>query len=237
MTVASFDIGFVNANQSSQATLSAGVYSLSARSNVPFVTLVGRSGFQKTFSWGEIVEVPHKEQCTVKNSSFHSGDIFINGGADYDTRPAAISVPVPVNLRLGLALGTCWTPDYPADVRMARRAYFSMNAFVEDEIDPGSIISATVLGKRVDGSHNTTNDTTLAAVEPGTGYSSLYDLPHASALGLIPLGFSAMLGDDTRPHILLTTAQIYLLPVHAFHRGSSSGGDSENFTAYYVMEY
>ena len=224
MGQASFEIGYVAPNSSSQATLSGpGVFSLSSRSNVPFVALVGRSGFYKVFSWGEIVEIPHQEQCTVKNVSFHGGDIYINGGADYDTRPARISVPVPI-IEQGEGAGLLYTGLFPADVRMARRAYMMVNAQT-------LLVNTTVniVGKQFDGSHNTGNEIVSGVGSPGSGYRELYELPSSVEIGPIPLGKRASYGDDSRPHALLTTAAVYFLAIEV---ELSTDGN-----AYYTLEY
>lgn len=227
MGQSSFDLGYFGPNQSNGATLSGpGVFSLSSRSNVPFVSLVGRSGFHKVFSWGEIVEVPQHEQCTVKNASYHGGDIVINAGADYDTRPAAITVPV--NIVLVDIQGEddpLYSGEYPADVRLARRAYFMMDAYSGEE----DTVQITIIGKRQDGSHNTFNQITF---EPGTGYQQEFDIPVTTEFGLVPLGKGSLLGDDSRPMALLTTARVFLSPTTAVF-----GGEGGLFNAYYVMEY
>jgi hypothetical protein len=216
-TRASIDVGLVQANQTTNHSLAPGIYSLASRSNVPYVSLVGTSGFSKVFTWGEIVEVPCGETCRLRNSSYHAGDVFINCGADFQSRPARITVPVPV-VEIDINGVTYVTPTYPADVRMARRAYFSMF---------GTTALATiaiVTGKRFDGSHNTLNQIVL---ESGAGYQENFILPPSSDVGPIPLGYRSAMGDDSRPHTLLTTAQ----PNIAVASFTYSG------TAYYTMEY
>lgn len=233
MPQASFDFGYIPPNQSSQGTLSTGLYSLSSRSNVPYAALVGRSGYYKEFSWGEIVEVPKREQCTVKNASYHGGDVVINAGADYDTRPARITVPVPI-VQAHFPEGgfippsvLFWTGEFPADVRLARRAYITINILTEDA--PGMGLQVITLGKRFDGSHNTQNMTT-GSFAPGTGYYEETVLPPGSAWGLFPLGKGAAPGDDSRPMALLTTGQVYYFPID-----NATGILHDN--AYYIMEY
>lgn len=196
----SYICGYVQPSGQSNQRLGCGVYSLSARSNVPFVRIQGRT-VDKTITWGEIAEVPFGELCSVTNASWHGGDIFINGGCDYDNKPARITVPVPFAQGVGILVGQ-WVPGYPADVRTARRAYLCFDA-TSPAADPSIV---TVLGQRFDGSHNTSNEIDAALGIPGAGYIDSHAVPLNTLIGIIPLGHLALLGGDGRPHTLLTTA-------------------------------
>ena len=228
---ASFNFGYVEPNNTSEPTqsISTGRYSLSARSNVPFVQLQGAGGFVKAFTWGEIVEVPDGEICVIKNVSFHGGDIVLNAGCDYDNRPARITVPVSlVDFDVG---GTDYvTGVFPADVRCARRAYCTVQGSVSPLVVAADCF---VVGKRFDGSHNTDSTITIGILtqEPGSGYQNNFDIPGGIDFGLLPLGQNAIDGDDSRPMALLTTANIYLGPVAdlQFPEGRRN--------AYYILEY
>jgi hypothetical protein len=212
---ASYDIGYLGPNDESVYKLGAGMYSLSSRSNVPYVTLVGAGGFNKTFSWGEIVEVPLNQSCAVKNSSYHGGDIFINGGCDYDNAPARITVPCGVDTIELFERNFVYTP-MPADCRRARRAYFHIDALnigSEDQL----YLNVIAVGQRLDGSHFTDNEIRATsglfpANTPGVGYQESHLVSFQEMIGPIPLGQNASIGDDTRPHALLTIAQVYLTP-------------------------
>ena len=236
MGFASLNIGYVGPNQGSEAGISGGTWSLSARSTVPFVTFAGQGGFQKTFSWGEIVEIPKNERVSVVNGSFHGGDIYLNSGADYDNRPARVTVPVHI-VPIAFAETNYLTGEFPADVRMARRAYMVLDAYVFDEDNPNSGADGLIIGRIVDGSHQTFNE-----IDPqvfpgaGTGYVDSIQFPPLTDVGLIPLGQMAAYSDDTRPMALLTTAQVYLTPPARFIKSSSFGEDNE-YNAYYVLEY
>lgn len=227
-TRAGFDIGYVGPNQKSNQQISSGTYSLSSRANVPYVTLVGSGGFTKTFSWGEIVQVPEGESCTVQNSSAHGGDIFLNAGCDYDNRPARITVPVPVVNPFSIIVGGVTVVTgigalYPVDVRMARRAYL-VPSMTKTAAGAGNV---AVIGQRFDGSHNTANE--LAPI-PGAGYLELHTIPLSTVVGLIPLGKRAVYGSlDSAPHTLLTTAQVvFLIPAE---------WTLDSLNAYYTVEY
>lgn len=221
----SFSLGFLGPNANSNQRLSAGIYAMSARSNVPFARLIGK-GIDKTFTWGETVEVPKGQLCTVVNASYHAGDLFINSGCDLDNKPARITVPARIiqyTDTTGEFPTDVTTTSYPADVRTARRAYlFLGNQFAVDVP-----ISGAIVGKMKDGSHNTVN--TLGIFdEAGNGYHWGFELPPMTDFGLIPLGNGAPISDDTRPHILLSSAQAY------FYNQTII---DPTLAAYYVMEY
>jgi len=223
---AAFEFGYIAPNQMGNQQLSSGTYSLSSRSNVPYVTLVGSGGNTKTFSWGEIVTIPDGEACSVKNSSFHGGDIFINAGCDDANRPARITVPVQMENQTFGETDIIRT-SYPADVRMARRAYLVIDAVTQGLTAP----EATIIGKRYDGSHNTDSQLPNLLSEPGAGYENVLEFVVPEEIGPIPLGQGANYSDDTRPHALLTTAEVYLTPPDNF----DFAGSVRN--AYYIIEY
>lgn len=235
MTLAGFDLGFFEPNAISQKKLSAGRYTLSSQSNVPYVVFIGASGYTKRFSWGEVVEVPKDQMVTVRNDSYHAGDIIINQGCDYFNRPARITVPVPMDLVTIIDGGvpeTFWQPRYPADVRLARRAYFVGN-WASNALDPSFM---TIVGKAFDRSHNTGNE--LSNLERGAGYQKFDTIPAGFAPGPIAMGaqttFSGVyIGDDSRPHCLLTIAQIYL----SDNIQIQNLVNPDVFNAYWVMEY
>lgn len=225
----SYTLGFLLPNQVSQQRLSTGVYSLSARSNIPFARLIGK-GVDKTFTWGETVEVPPGMLCTIANASSHAGDLFINSGCDLDNRPARITVPVPYNMTAfdpGIGGNLFIAPYYPADVRCARRAYLCPSIRV------GGIntVEAIVFGTRTDGSLNTISVIQGLTGSPGTGYVTLRLYPLSTMINIIPLGHQVLDGDDTRPHTLLSNAFVWLQNTYI---GQNVANE---FGAYYVMEY
>ncbi len=206
-------VGQVGAGEASSAQLGHGVYSLNKRSNVPFIGLVGSSGFRKTVSWGEIAEVPCDELVTVVNQSFHSGDIWLNKGRDPCNRPSRITVPVEYEIsqyNAGEGVQDLWRAKYPCDVRGAKRAYLSVDATV---LSDTSGMVTYIRGRRLDGSMETANS--LAPLDapfgPGVGYLSAMTLPVNTALVLIPLGMGAIITDDTRPHVLLDASDVFFL--------------------------
>lgn len=106
-------------------------YSLGADSTVPFISLSGGGANQKIISWGEIIKVEPRQTVTVKSESYMMGDIQINSGTDYCTRPAKISNIVETYQETIQILGppdlTFIVSSFPADVRMARKAYVKYN--------------------------------------------------------------------------------------------------------------
>lgn len=227
MIKTSFTFGFLKPSQPSNQRLSPGVYSLSARSNIPFARLVGK-GVDKTFTWGETVEVPAGQLCSIYNASFHAGDLFINSGCDLDNKPSRITVPVPYTLP---APGTYWKPDYPGDVRTAKRAYLCM--YAKSVPAPNTASTHKLIGLMQDGSHNTQDIINFFAVDVGTGYYDEFFIPGNTYFGMLPLGSQANLGDDTRPHALLTTAKIWFDVNNIDFIPAPPSGPN----AYYVMEY
>lgn len=226
---AGFDIGYVASNQNSNQQISAGTYSLSARSTVPFVALVGSGGYYKTFSWGEIVEVPDGEACTVRNASYHGGDIFLNAGCDYDNRPARITVPVPIENPQVFGGVTGIGTVFPVDTRLARRAYF-VSGYQWDGPGEGTVY---VIGQQFEGSLQTANELQSAGVS-GAGYYEIHEIWVSTTLGNVPLGKRAVYGVyDAVPHTLLTCARVLLLTPAGWSLPNPTGIAS----AYYTVEY
>lgn len=247
-------VGFVQPQVPSQTQLGPGVYSLSKRSNVPFVALVGSSGYRKVISWGELVEVPCGQLVTVWNASYHAGDIWINKGRDENNCPARITVPVrfqEVTVDVVEGESNAWTPLYPCDTRSARRAYLCIDARVNPNFPA---LPVFIRGRRLDGSMNT--DNSLAEYDPpygpGVGFLCALSYTGGQALTYIPLGLNASPDDDTRPHNLLDAGDVFILLgdgtdlVTAFDWPASVGGEfSDVFPespapapgAWYVLEY
>lgn len=210
-------IGYVEPKQVAASQVNQGVYSLNKRSNVPFVTLRGTAGFQKTISWGEIAEIPAGMSCAVINDSYHAGDIWLSKGSDPCNRPSRITVPVPgvINqVTAGPPTTGYISMAYPCDTRSAKRAYLSINAIVGD-VDATGYQYVNVRGRRLSGSMNTPNQLTLlpAPYGPGTGYLTKVGYQSAEFLTMIPLGFGAEAGDENLPHVLLDAADVFIYTI------------------------
>lgn len=214
--------------------LSAGFWSLSTLSSVPYVRVLGPSGTQKEFSWNEMIEVPSGETAQVMNASYHVGDIVLNGGQDFGALPSRITVPVsfatlatpPVIITEPPVGPTPLVTAWKADTRRCRRAFLmmEMNAIIDFDV--------TVRGFAEQRSHRTVNGMTVTAGTPGgVGYQSIVRLNAATNGFLIPLGFNASVVGATVPHVLLDAAEV---------RFSITEGVDANWTlinAYYVLEY
>jgi hypothetical protein len=199
----------------SSQQLSAGLYSLSTQSNIPYATLIGDGGTEKTFSWGEVVEVPDGGCSKIKNACFHEGNVVINSGADWGAKPARITVPVPLDYN---AQTDIYRARFPADVRSARAAWLVVN--IAADVAPIAAIVQGMVKRTFE--HNTT------ANSPG-GYTKTETIAAGTLLNYLPLGFGAT-GAENRAMALLDTAHpISIGPVANF------GAFNEN--AYYVMEY
>jgi hypothetical protein len=235
--------------------ISEGKWSLSSLSNVPFVTLTGM-GFSKTFSWGELVEVPKGCDCQVVNASKHMGDIYLNAGWDYANRPARVTVPVPL-VTIDLVTGvqtpypsvippaTIPTPPpapfalstmYPLDTRLARKAFLMMVY----EIDIDEAQEFLIIGQPNTTSMNTFNIASLFEgvpwVFPKTGYVSSYRLEPLTRGVLIPLGFLADRAECCNiPHALLDFATV--IWNIQFTEGGSKLPVEFVPAAFYVLEY
>ncbi len=213
-------VGYTEPNAPTKTQLSTGFYSLNKRSNVPFVKLVGAAGFQKTITWGETTVVPEKEMVTVYNASYHGGDIFLNKDIDPCNRPSRISVPV--SYRVTLTPGSSpanytWQAIFPCDVRTSKRAYLNIDALAAAGFpDPGTGafpgLELYVRGRRLDGSLKTTNILSSFGPPygPGVGFIDFQNVPMGLQASYIPLGQGAVIGDDSRPHMLLDAHDVFL---------------------------
>lgn len=240
-------LGYVAPSAVAPAPLTGGgCYSLNKRSNVPYVTIRGASGYLKTISWGEIAEVPKGQNFVVQNASYHGGDIILNFGEDACNRPSRISVPVSYARSLEVSAGQFyWRADFPCDVRAAKRAYLQMDAYL---IAGGSQSRyVTVRGRRLDGSMKTENQLQRLTTPfgPGVGYFDVHELS-ASSVITIPLGKNAPLGDDSRPHMLLDNADAFFFAQSDFQDFAWPVSEIPNFpsvsntpfpSVWYVVEY
>lgn len=217
MNIASFKGGYVQPNAKSNLMLSGGddgpgvPYSISSRSNLPFVTLTGANGYQKTISWGEYAVVPCGQVVTVENASAHPGNLIMNAGIEHFSLPSRIIVPTP--LLSGGEFGSTQA-KYRLDTRRAKRAYLYISHV-------GALV-ATVIGRALD-SMETVN--TIGPPLNGTGYSWQQTYLAGVQVPPIPLGFNALSGDDTRAMAMLDNVQV------AFNFDISTS------PAFYVAEY
>lgn len=201
-------VGFVAPNTTSEVQVGSGLYSLNKRSNVPFVTFVGASGFTKTITWGEFAEIPEGALVSVRNASYHGGDIFLNKGMDPCNRPSRITVPVTItldNVIAGSALLYAGV-EFPVDTRGAKRAFINFDCQTSEET------AVNVRGRRLDGSMKTANPLGVFAAPygPGVGYVDQQLVPAGDTMAMIPLGQGAMNGSDL-PHSLLDACDVFIV--------------------------
>lgn len=207
--------GYVGPNAVSRTQIGNGRYSLAKRSNVPFVELVGAGGFSKVISWGETAEVASKTLVSVKNVSYHGGNIWLNRGNDPDNQPRAITVPVTCSLATFTGYATQFLiTAFPCDTRAAHRAYFTLDA----RRTAGGATSLQVRLRQLSATMNTPN--TLGAFAapygPGTGMLVQYTVTGGTAVIQVPLGFGATWGDDSRPHTLLDASDVFIRTTVSF---------------------
>lgn len=238
-------LGYVAPGMMAPAPLTGGgVYSLNKRSNVPFITIRGASGFIKTISWGEIAEVPKGQNFVVQNASYHGGDIFLSYGEDACNRPSRVSIPVQYERASQVAAGLFYYRAlFPCDTRAAKRAYLFMDAYLNST----NTLTCVVRGRRLDGSMQTENQLHRlpAPFGPGVGYFDVQDYPVNTAI-VVPLGKNAPLGDDSRPHMLLDNADAFFFGDGVFSEytwpiqeiaGYPSLSNTHFPSTWYVVEY
>jgi hypothetical protein len=233
--------------------ISEGKWSLSALSNVPFVTITG-SGFSKTFSWGELIIVPDGCTAQVLNASKHKGDIYLNAGWDYANCPARVTVPVPLviqNTTTGEvtdypapptipALPAIVTTKFPIDTRRARKAFLVMSYNnVDHELGAPVGQDFVIFGQPNTTANNTFNMAIgdLLPPFPQDGYRSIYHLDPLTTGVIVPLGFEAGKGCCSLPHTLMDYAQVFWILIAASYPQSDPAGTDFIPAAYYMLEY
>lgn len=219
--------------------LSEGKWCLSSLSTVPYVTVTGL-GYNKEFSWGEMIEIPAGATGQIINSSKHKGDIYLNAGWDYANTPRRITVPVKLKIIVNppeqepypasLPSGTLVTTEYPVDTRRAVKAYLVIPSLILD-----TDTTFLVYGAPNTSSFDTTNFAPVIAIpmSPQIGYVAFPTLLANTAGAKIPLGANAAI-DPVDPHALLDYAQVFFAP-------ASQSGEAPVVSifplAMYVLEY
>lgn len=200
------------------------IYSLSVRSNVPYIRLLGGSTSQKVFSWNEQIIVPPGEMVTVANDSFHKGDIIINSGApDWGAKPSRITVPVPlVRNNQDDFLG-----EFPLDCRRARRAY--IGGFPSGSTTPVEGASIQITTTQRAGSFPRPEGIDPESVSDNV--QQFRDLGASTSLLNIALGIGALQTDTV--HVLLDTVE-FELPAELAGNPGGLGGST---TLLYILEF
>lgn len=202
-------------------------YSLSSRSTVPYVTISGGTKSNKLLSWGEIIMVPPGEMLSVKNSSYHQGDIAINSGRDYVEIPTRVTVPVPLGVVAGPGPGEVTRfATYPVDCRRAKRAYATIATLISS---PGLV---NILGVWRESSFNTSYDIALDTGPSLPQYIEQVTIPAFTKFGLFPLGKRAP--DTITPMTLGDTAQFSFSYILADLIADPTNKIDE---AFYTLEY
>lgn len=155
-------------------------YSLGTQSTCPFISLEGGGTSQKIFTWGELIQVDEEQMVTVKNESYHLGDIEIVSGHEYFNLPSRITVPVPVVIVAGP--GGTIVPVFPADTRRCRKAYLYSNILTVGLAGGGLIANFA----------GTADKHSFASLQdPGVarGYNQAIVVPPGTAAGQLPMGY------------------------------------------------
>jgi hypothetical protein len=178
-------------------------YSLSTRSNIPFIQYRGSSAASKIFSWNEPIEVPAGEIVTVYNASYHGGNIIINSGLPEPfTVPPRITVPVPT-LQPVAPLGPFAT-NWPIDTRRAKRAF--LYGFFGPSSGPGSI-TITARAAQAGFPEVTGAGGTLSGAST-SNRTETRSFPGGAVTDGLPLGIGTTVNDDVHP--LLDTVEVSL---------------------------
>lgn len=225
--------------------LGPGKWCMSSLCTVPYVEVLS-DDYAKTFSWGEYINIPDGRTGLVKNVSAHQGDIFLNSGWDYSTKPKRVTIPVPLlvappgtfNFEPFIAptqppAGSLITTKFPVDTRLARQAFLVINWLDnEGEFDTDFFC----VGCPDIHSVNTYNlpGNLLPSVfpVPKNGYINTFGIAPTVQGAYIPLGFMAAISDNTLPHVLLDKAYVFW----SFY-GPGEGAVVFNPAAYYILEY
>lgn len=102
-----------------------GRWSVSSRTEVPYVQVQCGAFGSRVASWGDVVEIPERFQGTLSNASAHAGDVALEAigtGQGYASKGPPGSLAVPTTFTQVGAAGTPWQTGV-VDTRLARRAY------------------------------------------------------------------------------------------------------------------
>jgi len=202
-------------------------YSLSSRSTVPYVEISGGTKSNKLLSWGEVIMIPPGEMLTVKNASYHQGDIAINSGQDWVEAPTRVTVPVPLVVVAGPGIGEATRiAQYPVDCRRAKRAYGTIATLISS---PGIV---NIQGFWRESSFNTSYDLVLDSGPSLPQYAEQVTIPAFTKFGLFPLGKRAP--DTLTPMTLGDTAQFDFTYIVADIIADPTNKVDE---AFYTLEY
>lgn len=199
-------------------------FSLGSRSTVPYVELFGGMYSNKILSWGEVVAVPPGEMVSVRNASFHKGDIAINTGRDYTEIPTRVTVPVP--FKTNGDPRSVYEPQYPVDCRRAKRAYGVVAITVDTPVN------ITITGLWRESSYNT--GFFPDGTPPGLStYTEIVVIPANTKFGMFPLGLRAP--NNIIPMCLPDSVTF----TYTAAAGIIVAGDGTNNLeqAFYVLEY
>ena len=192
------------------------IYQLAINSTVPFIQLIGSGGMQKLLSWNEKILVPPGEMVTVKNASFHPGDIWISSGWDPGVRPSRVTVPVG----LEVIAGDRFRPKFKLDTRRARRA------FIVGLANGDEPYKVTVKGVARLRSHAIVGAFADTAT-PVPQYTDTFAIPAFTDPGLIALGEQATPADPVHMLLDLTSVEFERL----------GGMTNASGALRYVLEY
>jgi len=242
-TVSSKNVG--PGQSSPDLRLGPGKWCMSSLCTVPYVEVLS-DDYAKTFSWGEYIEIPDGRTGLVKNVSAHQGDIFLNSGWDYSTKPKRVTVPVPLTVAPpggGPAIpflapsqpvaNSFISTKFPIDTRLARQAYLVIDWQDNEGTEETIFYIVGCPDTHSDNTYNYAGGVLPAAYPvPKNGYFTTYAIAPATHGAMIPLGFRANASDPELPHCLLDKTFI----TWEFY-GPEEGAAVFYPSAYFVLEY
>lgn len=210
--------------------LPEGRYCLGTLSTVPYVA-VSVGGDTSVITWGDVVDVPKGEKASVKNASFHAGDVWLNTCTITPSRTPA-QITIPARFEVLSIMGTDFYVSRWVDVRGVRRAFLGLN-----ELAAGNL---TFVVSQIAERTESYGAGTFAASQGEV----VFEQEARQFLNHIPLGVGAGLylndaeGEslpDSRPHVLLDRVRVGVDKLLADPLGWLVAG--QQIDAFFSLEY
>lgn len=219
--------------------LPAGRYCLGTRSTVPWVTIQAGSDAH-VITWGDVVDVPEGTKASVKNTSLHAGDIWLNTCAIASKAPPSLTIPANFELlQFSLPPVANWFTSRWIDLRGARRVYLALN-----KLNAGNI-SFFIQQKALRKDGLGPNTAGASGTWTGPGGDVVFEQPTAGFPNFLPLGIGSGLilkdagGErvaDNAPMALLDTGRVFVGNLDANALGWTNGA-GKYVDAFFVLEY
>jgi len=187
--------------------LPAGRYCLGTRSTVPWVTIQAGSDAH-VLTWGDVVDVPEGTKASLKNTSFHAGDIWLNTCTIAPSKaPPSITIPASFDVQqFAVPFIGNWLVSKWIDLRGARRAYLAIN-----KLNVGNI-SFFIQHKALRKDALAVNSLGANGAYAALGGDVVFEQPTAGFPNFLPLGIaSGLILNDTAGERLPENSPMALL--------------------------